>query len=241
MSLKQIALKYLPDTVLKSVRTRHYQNQLKHYPLSEEPDLLGCKALLRPGDTVLDVGANIGVYTRFCSEFVGPTGQVHSLEPIPETFSYLTSNVRALGLANVTCHNLAASDKDQDQAAMSVPQYSTGGANIYEATLSDNGDIPVKTTRLDTLFPNLSPRLIKCDVEGHEVACINGALELIARCRPRWVVEVSNPRTFEVFASLNYDPFIYDQGSFRPATPTDKVPNFFFLPREDSAAASMPA
>lgn len=157
MSLKQIALKYLPDSVLKSVRTHHYQNQLKHYPLNEEPDLLGCKALLRPGDTVLDVGANIGVYTRFCSEFVGPTGQVHSLEPIPETFSYLTSNVRALGLANVTCHNLAASDKDQDQAAMSVPQYSTGGANIYEATLSDNGDIPVKTTRLDTLFPNLSP------------------------------------------------------------------------------------
>src|SRR5215472_1991138 len=153
MSLKQIALKYLPDSVLKSVRTRHYQNQLKHYPLSEEPDLLGCKALLRPGDTVFDIGANIGVYTRFCSEFVGPTGQVHSLEPIPETFSYLSRNVEALGLRNVTLYNLAASDNVSDRAAMSMPQYASGGANIYEASLSDSGDIPVKTTRLDTLFP----------------------------------------------------------------------------------------
>jgi FkbM family methyltransferase len=239
MSLKQIALKYLPDSVLKSVRTRHYQNQLKHYPLSEEPDLLGCKALLRPGDTVLDIGANIGVYTRFCSEFVGPTGHVHSMEPIPETFSYLSRNVEALGLRNVTLHNLAASDTVSDHAAMNMPQYASGGANIYEATLSDSGDIPVKTTRLDTLFPNLSLRLIKCDVEGHEVACINGALELIARCRPSWVVEVSNPKTFEVFASLNYDPFVYEQGSFRPATPSDKVPNFFFFPREDSPATKL--
>ncbi|WP_263366380.1 FkbM family methyltransferase [Edaphobacter bradus] len=234
MSLKQIALKYIPNPVLQPVRARHYQNQLKHYDLNAEPDLLGCKALLRPGDIVIDIGANIGVYTRFCSEFVGASGRVFSLEPIPETFSYLTNNVRSLGLTNVSCYNLAASDHDQDRATMSIPQYSTGGANIYEATLSQTGDIPVKVTRLDTLFPDLSPNLIKCDVEGHEVACINGALQIIARARPRWIVEVSGPRTFELFASLGYDAFVYDKGSFRPAIPTDKTPNYFFFPRENN-------
>jgi FkbM family methyltransferase len=238
MPLKQFALKYLPDSVLKPVRARHYQDQLKHYDLNDEPDLLGCKALLRAGDVVFDIGANIGVYTRFCSEFVGPTGQIHSLEPIPETFSYLTSNVRALNLPNVTCYNLAASDRDQDHAAMSMPQYASGGANIYESTLSETGDIPVKVTRLDTLFPTLNPRLIKCDVEGHEVPCINGALKLIARSRPIWVVEVSNSRTFELFASLDYDVYIYEGGTFRIATPVDKTPNYFFLPREQSSLVS---
>ena len=233
MSLRQLALNYLPESTLRFVRSVHYQYQLKHYPTAREPDLQGCKALLHPGDTVLDIGANIGVYTRFCSEFVGPTGQVHSLEPIPETFSYLARNVRAIGLKNVSCYNLAASDRDQEHATMSMPDYTTGGANIYEARLADDGDIPVKTARLDTLFPHLSPQLIKCDVEGHELACINGARDLIARSHPRWVVEVSKPETFALLASLDYDPYIWTGSTFRRSTPADRVPNYFFFARND--------
>ncbi len=236
MPLKQLALKYLPQSVLRPVRARHYQNQLRNYPLDSEPDILGCKSLLQPGDTVLDIGANIGVYTRFCSEFVGPSGHVHALEPIPETYFYLTGNVRSLGLRNVTCYNLAASDKDQDHARMSMPEYTSGGNNIYEARLSDEGEIPVKTAQIDTLFSNVSPRLIKCDVEGHEVACLNGARDLIARCRPRCVVEVSSPQTFEIFASMGYEPFIWEKQRFRPKSATDKSPNFFFFASEDEAA-----
>lgn len=233
MSLRQIALKYLPDSTLRVLRAMHYKYQLKHYPTAKEPDLEGCRALLKPGDTMLDIGANIGVYTRFCSQFVGPTGHVHSLEPIPETYSYLAGNVRAIGLKNVTCYNLAASDRDQAHATMSMPEYTTGGGNIYEARLSDDGKIPVKTARLDTLFAHLSPRLIKCDVEGHELACINGARDLIARSHPRWVIEVSGPETFNLLASLNYDPYVWASGAFRRSTPADKVSNYFFFDRND--------
>ncbi len=231
MSLKNVALKYLPKSVLQVARPRHYSKQLRHYPMASEPDLFGCKALLQPGDTVLDVGANIGVYTRFCSEFVGPTGAVHSLEPIPETYKYLSGNVAALGLGNVTCYNVAASDKDQAHAAMSMPDYDAGGANIYEARLSEQGNIPVKTARLDTLFPALSPKLIKCDVEGHDLACIAGAVDLIKRAQPIWVVEVSGPDTFQLLESLGYDTFVWSENRFRAATPADKVPNYFFFPR----------
>lgn len=231
MSLKNVALKYLPDSVLRVVRSRHYSNQLRQYPMDAEPDLFGCQALLQPGDTVLDVGANIGVYTRFCSEFVGPAGAVHSFEPIPETYKYLSRNVAALGLQNVTCYNVAASDKDQAHAAMSMPEYDSGGANIYEARLSEQGNIPVKTARLDTLFPKLSPKLIKCDVEGHDLACIEGAVELIKRAQPIWIVEVSGPETFQLLESLGYETFVWSNGKFRPVTPSDKVPNYFFFPR----------
>lgn len=232
MSLKRIAFKYFPDPALRFVRAHHYQNQLKHYDINDEPDVLGCKALLCPGDIVLDIGANIGVYTRFCSEFVGPSGRVFALEPTPETFSYLTRNVRYLGLSNVVCYNLAASDQDNDHARMSLPSYTTGGTNLYEAALSDTGDIPVKTVRLDELFRDLCPKFIKCDVEGHEVHCIHGALELIARCRPIWMIEVLNPQVFEIFSSLDYEVFIWDQNGFRHSTPTDKRPNYFFSPKE---------
>lgn len=231
MSLKHLSLKYIPAPILRSIRARHYQGSLRRYSIAAEPDLMGCKALLNPGDTVLDLGANIGVYTRFCSEFVGPTGHVHSLEPVPETHSYLVRNVRSLGLTNVTCYKLAASDQDRRNAMMSMPDYATGGPNIYEARISVQGNIPVTATRVDTLFPHMSPRLIKCDVEGHELAAINGARELIARSRPHWLIEVTNAATFDLMASLGYEPFVWQQGSFVPKSPSTKVANYFFFPR----------
>jgi FkbM family methyltransferase len=227
---KELALEYLPDSLLKIARSRHYLSSLKNYDVKTEPDLRACQSIVKPGDTILDVGANIGVYTRFCSEFVGPTGNVVSLEPIPETFSYLTNNVRSLKLNNVECLNVAASDHDGDADRMSIPKYSKGGANLYEAKLSPEGDIAVKTAKLDTLFSNLNPTFIKCDVEGHEVACIHGALLLIQRCRPKWMVEVSNPETFELFRSLNYEAFYYDGSDFRAFDPGRESANYFFLP-----------
>src|SRR5271169_5397775 len=110
MKVKQLALQYLPDSLARIARSYHYRNSLRHYDIDAEPDLHACRSILTEGDTFLDVGANIGVYTRFCSEFVGPSGKVFSLEPVPETFSYLAGNVRALNLNNVTCLNVAASD-----------------------------------------------------------------------------------------------------------------------------------
>lgn len=231
MTMKQLALNYLPDRLLKAVRSIHYSASLKRYDIDAEPDLRACKSLLAHGDTVLDVGANIGVYTRFCSEFVGPSGHVISLEPVPETFAYLLHNVHSLGLENVECLNFAASDHDNDSETMSVPQYSRGGANLYEAALSSEGNVRVRAAKLDTLFPNLSPQFIKCDVEGHELACIQGALGMIHRCRPKWMVEVTRCETFELFDSLDYVASSYDGDTFRPYDPSHITANCFFFPK----------
>lgn len=230
MITKHLALRYLPDSVLKIARSVHYRNSLKNYNIDAEPDLHACRSLLKTGDTVLDVGANIGVYTRFCSEFVGSTGRVLSLEPVPETYSYLTGNVRALNLKNVQCFNVAASDHDDEAGRMSIPQYDTGGRNLYTAKLSSEGNVAVKVARLDTLFPDLSPAFIKCDVEGHEVACIKGALNLIHRCQPTWLVEVSSKETFELLFSLNYEAFSYEENAFRPYDSSRPSANHFFFP-----------
>lgn len=227
---KRFALENLPHGLLKVARSLHYRSSLRNYDMAAEPDLYACRSIIKPGDTVIDVGANIGVYTRFCSEFVGPTGRVVSLEPVPETFSYLTKNVRALGLKNVECLNVAASDHSSNSDRMSVPEYSMGGSNIYEAKLSPDGDVLVKTATLDSLFPSLNPAFIKCDVEGHEVACVKGALNLINRCHPRWMVEVSNAETFELFRSLGYKVFYYEESGFRPFSPGQRCANYFFFP-----------
>jgi FkbM family methyltransferase len=230
MTLKQLALRYLPNNMLRIVRSFHYRSSIKRYDIDDEPDLRACRSILEPGDTVLDVGANIGVYTRFCAEFVGPSGRVISLEPVPETYSYLVGDVRALKLKNVECLNIAASDHDSDSGRMTIPQYSTGGANLYEAKLSPDGNVPVKVAKLDTLCAGLAPAFIKCDVEGHEVECINGALNLIRRCQPTWMVEVSTQETFELFRSLNYAAFFYEEWEFRPYDSARPATNYFFFP-----------
>lgn len=233
MTMKQLAFTYLPDRWLKAARSIHYSSSLKHYDIDAEPDLRACKEIVMQGDTVLDVGANIGVYARFCSEFVGASGRVISLEPVPETFSYLSHNVRALRLQNVQCVNCAASDYDNDCDSMSIPQYPQGGANLYEATLSSGGNIRVKTAKLDTLFPLLSPQFIKCDVEGHELACIRGAVGIIRRCQPKWMVEVTRRETFDLFGSLGYTAFSYDGSTFVPYDSSRSATNYFFFPKSN--------
>ena len=56
---------------------------------------------LRPGDTVIDVGANVGYYTLLAARKVGPRGKVVAFEPDPESFSFLKRNVKANGFTNV--------------------------------------------------------------------------------------------------------------------------------------------
>ncbi len=229
-TLKQFAFRYLPQPVLQYARSIHYRRSLRDYDISQEPDLLGCKQLIHAGDTVLDIGGNIGVYSRFCSEFVGQSGRVFTLEPVPQTFAYLQSNVKALGLRNVTCINVAASDADSEDRTMHVPDYATGGENLYEATLSTHGNVHVKTARLDTLFPDLSPAFLKIDVEGHEVSCLKGGLELLRRARPAVMIEVMHEETFTIMNGLGYRTCSLDDGEFKPRQPGEARTNWFFLP-----------
>src|SRR4051812_4112055 len=66
-------------------------------------DYLKNGIVLRPGDTVVDVGANIGAFAVVAASIVGPRGRVIAFEPVAETFQCLTENVALNGLGNVEC------------------------------------------------------------------------------------------------------------------------------------------
>ena len=104
--------------------------------LKSEPDALRCRYLINRGDRVVDVGANIGAYTKLLSEWVGPEGLVLLLsEPIPETCSYLQNNVRKFGMGNVVVHNAAVSSRP-GELKMCVPS-----SNFYQARISSGEGI----------------------------------------------------------------------------------------------------
>ncbi|MCL5269164.1 MAG: FkbM family methyltransferase, partial [bacterium] len=180
--LKRLILRWCPEPLLVALKKAHYSRVLRDATAIEEPDFPVVRRLVAPGDRVLDIGANIGVYTKLLAEQVGPGGRVWSIEPIPVTWRILQHNARALGLANVEALNCAASDSD-GTVTMEVPPFETGGENFYEAHIIETpGDPPpvptaagrpprrlrrvtVQTRRLDSLFPDGSEPVsfVKCD------------------------------------------------------------------------------
>ncbi|HEV2150147.1 MAG TPA: FkbM family methyltransferase [Longimicrobiaceae bacterium] len=246
--LKRQALHYLPEPLLRPVKARHYARMLRSFTLDQEPDLTVVQHLVGPGDTVVDVGANVGVYTRVLSELVGPTGRVVSVEPVPQTFSLLSHNIRSLGMANVRAVNAAVSDRDAT-VTMEVPKYDSAGENYYEAHVipgdetgqarTENRRVQARSLTLDSITDGLDPvTFVKCDVEGHELACIAGSESLIRKDRPAWLIEVSGDpdlsgtgasRLFELLEDESYRPWFFDGRQVVRRRPGDHSTNYFFL------------
>ena len=247
--LKNRALTRLPEPILGTLKAWHYKRVLRSFTDAEEPDLIVVRKLVEPGSIAFDLGANIGLYTSVLSELVGGNGKVISVEPIPQTFALLARNVRSLGLANVTCVNVAVSDAN-GEVMMELPENLTGGTNFYQARVINGAreasvgkrNMPVSTVTLDTLaqgYGNVG--FVKCDVEGHELACLMGARTVLGSHLPAWLVEVSgNPdelsssawKTFQVFEGHSYMPWWFDRQRLMPRNRGDVSTNYFFFRAE---------
>jgi len=135
------------------------------------------KEHVKPGMTVVDIGANVGFYSVLFSKIVGENGRVHAFEPDKLNFKHLTSKTRKL--KNVVANNAAVSDK-------------TGKIKLYQSDLNvehqtfDNGEgksfTEINCISLDDYFKNgESIGLIKTDTEGYDYFVIEGMRELIKK------------------------------------------------------------
>ena len=168
--------------------------------VTDEPEYKILQDLISPGDWVVDIGANVGHYTKRFSELVGAHGRVIAFEPVPTTFSLLSANAQLFTHPNVTLINAAVSDK-LGIVGMSIPKFSTGLPNYYEAHLSPANDsvLSVLTLSFDSL--NITQRiiLVKIDAEGHEAFVLGGMQKLLEKYHPILIVE--NPSR-EIIANL---------------------------------------
>jgi FkbM family methyltransferase len=204
MSILSKVGRHLPQSLQPMVRK--YRNEWLVRNCAPEPDAVACKRYIAPGANVLDIGANIGSFTRVFSEYVGASGTVHAVEPVRETFGYLLNNVEKLGLKNVFVYNAAASDRC-GFSRITIPSWEGGGRNFYEASVSDSGEFPARLLTLDLLFYDLKPSFIKCDVEDHDVQVVLGAQRIIKDFAPAWLLEVAHPETvMPLMQSYGYRP-----------------------------------
>jgi len=232
--------------MIQLIKRRHYLRLLRSSLSENEAEFRLVRYLVKPGDLVIDIGANVGVYSKILSELVGPDGHVYSIEPFPSTFEILCYNVRKLRLDNVEPINAAVSDS-QGVVTMGIPYDSSGAETHYRASIVTHREKKGKTEAtnvqaitIDSRFLSESGRIsfIKCDVEGHELACIKGATKFLARSRPAWLMEVSGEpdnvdsaahSVFKILCERGYFAWWYDGGKLRKRRPGDKSTNYFFL------------
>jgi FkbM family methyltransferase len=155
-----------------------------------EPTALARVAsLVRPDDVCFDLGANVGLYSLL---FARRARQVVAFEPSPRNLAFLVRTHAANRCENVTVVPWAVSDAD------GMTRF-TAGPNIAQGHLSTAGEQPTATTSLDSFVRTfgVTPSLIKMDVEGAELAVLQGASALLREAAPRLVIEMHSPGLHE--------------------------------------------
>lgn len=131
-----------------------------------------------PGQTVVDIGANIGYYTCLMSKLVGESGKVYAFEPDKENFQLLRKNVETNGLRNVILENKAVADRTRELNLF----YSNdkGDQRTYD-TRDGRPSIPVYAVSLDDYFRQRGQSIgfIKMDIQGSEGEALLGMREVL--------------------------------------------------------------
>lgn len=147
----------------------------------DDPDVEVLRSLLRPGDTFVDVGANIGLYTLTAAQMVGEQGTVHSFEASPEIAARLRDHAALNGVPNLVIHEIAIGEHDG-----SVLFYGSANGNIGMGSLSSQGAkspaVRVPCRSLDSLCADGTLTrcdLLKLDIEGAETMALRGARRLL--------------------------------------------------------------
>lgn len=212
-----IGLPFVQDTWLFATRGMAGATGNYYCGLHELGEMAFVLHLLREDDQFIDIGANIGSYTVLAAG--AARARVISVEPIPATFSHLKRNVILNGLSEqAACHQVGLSD------AAGTLRFSAD-LDTVNHVVTQHERIPaieVPVIKLDDLSGVDSPALLKVDVEGHELAVLNGAHANLAKQSLLAVVMETNGSGERYgisdeslrslmrqhgFAPFSYDPF----------------------------------
>jgi FkbM family methyltransferase len=161
---------------------------------------------LESGQVVFDVGSNVGFYSLIAARLVGPSGEVHAFEAVPECARQVTANARRNHLRNISVHTVAVAD-----AAGTVELLRSrhpGGATISAADRPTDFTeaIAVPSVALDGFVEAHDlplPDFVKIDVEGAECQVLAGMERIMRTARPIVLCEVDDWRPIEAERKLD--------------------------------------
>ena len=181
---------------------------------------------------VVEVGSNIGSHTAFIARDLCPNGRIFAFEPRRVLFQILCTNMILNDITNVDARQCAVGEKSSTlhERVMDLETEDNFGALALGSQDGDGEEIRIVT--LDSLLDCLPKiQLLKADVEGHELAVLKGAHDLLTRDRP--VLYVENDRIdlsqqlMSHISSLNYSMYWHFVSLFRPDNFAGEKENIF--------------
>jgi len=135
------------------------------------------KKILFQGAVVVDVGANIGIYSKFLSRRVGPTGMVHSFEPSPDNFRRLSAATH--GLSNIRLTQAVVGERT-GECKLYVSDKLNVDHRAYQADDDSRRAVLTEMVALEDYFkPGQRVNLIKMDTQGYELHALRGAQRVL--------------------------------------------------------------
>lgn len=169
------------------------RHTFRHYALKrvhEESTTALFYKVVKKGDVVVDLGANIGYFTLLAARLVGREGKVYAFEPEPRNYGYLLKNIQLNGYDNVIAVQKAVGDKP-GTVKLFICSYDTGhhtiqsyaGIRAYRPDFVAHKEefVEVGMVTLDDFFGEVSTpiNVIKMDIEGAEVLALSGMERII--------------------------------------------------------------
>lgn len=171
-----------------------------------ETQLTFLRPLIRPGNSVLEVGANIGLHTLFYAKQTGPSGMVFAIEPQRITHQFLCANIRLNALNNVLTFNHAAGAENEVAAIQPIDPETWHDSTAICLTPPEQGE-PAIVRRVDSM--GVQRIDFACiDVEGTECQALEGGDAIWRKQRPILYVDAHQreaaPATIERLMELKY-------------------------------------
>ena len=181
------------------------------------------RQILKPTDTVLDVGANIGLMTCVAARRVS---HVIAMEPAAKTAQRLRLHIKINGLSNVTVLQKGCRSHAGEARLYLRPEFGIGATTMLRPSDGEADEV-VEVVRIDDVIEG-PVDFIKLDIEGYELPALRGALGLLERCRPLVCMEYSRRQgpaaeaaglLMEVLDAIALDRGTRE-GTTRPANPS---------------------
>lgn len=185
--------------------------------------------LVGEGATAIDIGANLGYYSRYISQAIGEGGKLYSVEPVAPILGVLRHNLRHCPNVEILPYALGEEEREIvmcNDTARYQGYFGTGQNFVGDVAATEGEQVgerfPAQMRRGSELFSKLTRlNFIKCDIEGYEVVVMNELRPLLERFRPTVLIETggeNRAKIIKLFHSLNYRGYTLEHGLEVPLT-----------------------
>ncbi|MFH1457235.1 MAG: FkbM family methyltransferase [Patescibacteria group bacterium] len=171
---------------------------------------------LRSGMNIIDIGANVGLYSIIAGKIIGTKGKIWAFEPSSDTIEKFKKNVILNKLENIKIEKCALGDEDDQMIELVLEQGFGDGHRYLNKDFKKNKNIQehekIKVIKLDTYFKDREKEkidLVKIDVEGSELHVLKGAHEIIKNNANIVIIFEHAPDTFSRYGYFSKDVMDY--------------------------------